>query len=228
MSRLPLPVALLLACALMLAACGDDEKEQPASTPAATETAEPAQEAGCEKVPAPKPSGPGNLKKPTTELKTGTTYVARVLTNCGEFEITLDPKRAPRTGGSFKYLVDKRFYDGLTFHRIVAGFVIQGGDPVGTGEGGPGYSVVEAPPRDLTYTRGVVAMAKRETEPAGLSGSQFFIATGEDLPLEPDFALLGKVTKGQDVVDKISVVAVGPDEAPTEPVVIRQIRITES
>ena len=71
-------------------------------------------------------------------------------------------------------------------------------------------------------------MAKRETEPAGLSGSQFFVATGEDLPLEPDFALLGKVTKGQDVVDKISVVAVSPDEAPTEPVVIRQIRITES
>jgi peptidyl-prolyl cis-trans isomerase B (cyclophilin B) len=228
MSRLPLPVALLLVCALILSACGGDEKEQAASTPAATETAEPAQEAGCEKVAAPKPSGPGKLAKPKQELKPRKTYVARVLTNCGEFEITLDPKRAPRTGGSFKSLVDKRFYDGLTFHRIVAGFVIQGGDPLGTGEGGPGYSVVEAPPRNLTYTRGVVAMAKRETEPAGLSGSQFFIATGEDLPLEPDFALLGKVTKGQDVVDKISVVAVGPDEAPTEPVVIRQIRITES
>ena len=138
MSRLPLPVALLLACALMLAACGDDEKEQPASSPAATETAEPAQEAGCEKVAAPKPRGPGNLPKPTKELKAGKTYVARVLTNCGEFEITLDPKRAPKTGGSFASLVGKRFYDGLTFHRIVPGFVIQGGDPDGQRRRRPG------------------------------------------------------------------------------------------
>ena len=228
MSRLPLPLAMLLACALILSACGGKEKEKAASKPAATETAEPAQEAGCEKVAKPQPANEAKLPKPTTELKAGKTYVARVLTNCGEFEITLDAKRAPRTGGSFKYLVDKRFYDGLTFHRIIAGYIIQAGDPLGTGEGGPGYSVVETPPRDLTYTRGVVAMAKRETEPPGLSGSQFFITIGEELPLGPDFALLGRVTKGQDVVDKISVVAVGPDEAPTQPVVIRQIRITVS
>jgi peptidyl-prolyl cis-trans isomerase B (cyclophilin B) len=223
-----MPVALLLACALILSACGGDEKEKTASTPAATETPEPAQKVGCEKVAKPQPANDAKLPKPTTELKADKTYVARVLTNCGEFEITLDPKRAPKTGGSFKYLVDKRFYDGLTFHRVIAGYIIQAGDPLGTGEGGPGYSVVEAPPQDLTYTRGVVAMAKRETEPPGLSGSQFFVTVGEELPLGPDFALLGKVTKGQDVVDKISVVAVGPDEAPTEPVVIRQIRITES
>ena len=70
--------------------------------------------------------------------------MAKVVTSCGDFEITLDAKRAPRTGGSFKYLADKGFYDGLTFHRIVAGFVIQGGDPAGNGQGGPGYSVVEA------------------------------------------------------------------------------------
>ena len=228
MPRLPLPVALLLACALMLAACGDDEKEQAASTPAATETAEPAPEAGCEKVSAPKPRGPGDLAKPTKELKPGTTYVARVLTNCGEFEITLDPKRAPKTGGSFASLVGKRFYDGLTFHRIVSGFVIQGGDPNGDGQGGPGYTVTEAPPEDLAYTKGVVAMAKTATDPAGTSGSQFFVVTGEDAGLPPDYALLGKITKGQEVVDKIGVVAVGQDEAPTEPVVIRQIRITES
>ena len=168
------------------------------------------------------------LAKPNDELKKGKTYVARVLTNCGEFEITLDPKRAPRTGGSFKTLVDKHFYDGLSFHRIVAGFVIQGGDPEGDGHGGPGFSVTEAPPEDLTYGKGVVAMAKTETDPAGTSGSQFFVVTGEDAGLPPDYALLGKVTKGQDVVDKIGVVEVGPDEKPLEPVVIRQIRITES
>ena len=115
--------------------------------------------------PSPSRRNEAKLPKPTTELKAGKTYVARVLTNCGEFEITLDPKRAPKTGGSFASLVGKRFYDGLTFHRIVAGFVIQGGDPAGDGSGGPGYTVVEAPPEDLTYSKGVVAMAKTAHRP---------------------------------------------------------------
>ncbi len=224
MSRLPLPVALLLVCALLLAACGGGEKEK-ASSP--TETPAPAAETGCEKVPAAKPKAV-KVPKPGEKLKKGKTYVARVLTNCGEFDITLDPARAPRTGGSFKTLADKRFYDGLAFHRIVAGFVIQGGDPQGDGSGGPGYTITETPPQDLTYSKGVVAMAKTETEPAGTSGSQFFVVTGEDAGLPPDYALLGKVTKGQDVVDKIGVAEVGPDEKPLQPIVIRQIRITES
>jgi cyclophilin family peptidyl-prolyl cis-trans isomerase len=228
MSRLPLPVALLLACALLLAACGEKEKEKAASTPAATETAEPAEEVGCQKVAKPEPRDQPDLPKPTQVLKPDKTYVARVTTNCGEFEITLDPKRAPKTGGSFASLVAKRFYDNLTIHRIDAGFVIQGGDPNGDGSGGPGYAVTEPPPSDLTYTNGVVAMAKTATDPPGTSGSQFFVVTGEAPDLPPDYALLGKVSKGMDVVDKISVVAVGPDEAPTQPVVIRQIRITES
>jgi peptidyl-prolyl cis-trans isomerase B (cyclophilin B) len=231
MSRLPLPVALLLACALIVAACGGGDKEKEASAPPAatpTDAPEAAQDAGCEKVAKPAPHKAAKLPKPEAELEKGKTYVARVLTNCGEFEITLDAKQAPRTGGSFKYLVDKRFYDGLTFHRIVPGFVIQGGDPQGNGSGGPGYSVTGAPPRDLAYQKGVVAMAKTGTEPAGTSGSQFFVVTGEDAGLPPDYALLGKVTKGQEVVDKIGVVAVGPDEQPTDPVVIRQIRVTAS
>jgi peptidyl-prolyl cis-trans isomerase B (cyclophilin B) len=223
MSRLPVPVALLLVCALLLAACGDGGKEKAASSP--TETPAPA-ETGCEKVPAAKPKDV-KVAKPTAKLKKGKTYVARVLTNCGEFDITLDP-RSPRTGGSFKTLVDKRFYDGLSFHRIVAGFVIQGGDPSGDGNGGPGFKIVEAPPQDLTYSKGTVAMAKAETDPAGTSESQFFVVTGEDAGLPPDYALLGKVTKGQDVVDKIGVAEVGPDEKPLQPIVIRQIRITES
>ena len=217
-----MPVALLLVCALLLAACGG-EKEK-ASSP--TETPAPAAETGCEKVPAAKPK---NVKvaKPTEKLKKGKTYVARVLTNCGEFDITLDP-RSPRTGGSFKTLVDKRFYDGLSFHRIVAGFVIQGGYPEGDGNGGPGFQIVEPPPQDLSYSKGVVAMAKAETDAAGTSESQFFVVTGEDAGLPPDYALLGKVTKGQDVVDKIGEAEVGPDEKPLQPIVIRQIRITES
>ena len=219
-----MPVALLLACALLLAACGGGDEER-AATPDATE-APAATAEGCEKVPAAKPKDV-EIAKPTAELDKNKTYVARVLTNCGEFEITLDSKRAPKTGGSFKTLVDKSFYDGLSFHRIVAGLVIQGGDPKGDGQGGPGYSVTEAPPEDLAYSKGVVAMAKTATEAAGTSGSQFFVVTGEDAGLPPDYALLGKVTKGQEVVDKIGV-ARRPDEQPVDPVVIRQIRITES
>ena len=220
-----MPVALLLACALLLAACGGDDKEK-AATPEPTE-APAAAAPGCAKVAAAKPKDV-EVAKPTAELDKGKTYVARVATNCGEFEITLDSKRAPKTGGSFKTLVDKKFYDGLSFHRIVAGFVIQGGDPKGDGSGGPGYSVTEAPPEDLTYSKGVVAMAKTATEAAGTSGSKFFVVTGEDAGLPPDYALLGKVTKGQEVVDKIGVVDVQPDERPVDPIVIRQIRITES
>jgi cyclophilin family peptidyl-prolyl cis-trans isomerase len=225
MSRLPLPVALLLACTLLLAACGGGGDEEKATPEPTTEAAAPAE--GCEKVSAPEPKDV-KVDKPRGELDKDKTYVARVLTNCGEFEITLDSKRAPKTGGSFKALVDERFYDGLSFHRIVPGFVIQGGDPEGKGSGGPGYSVTEAPPEDLVYSKGVVAMAKTATEAAGTSGSQFFIVTGEDAGLPPDYALLGKVTKGQEVVDKIGVVEVQPDEQPVDPVVIRQIRITES
>ncbi len=222
-----MPVALLLVCALFLAACGGGDKEKAAGTPSATDAPEAAAAPGCEKVPEAKPKDV-KVAKPTAELKKGKTYVARVLTNCGEFDITLDADRAPRTGGSFKALADKRFYDGLSFHRIVAGFVIQGGDPKGDGSGGPGYTITETPPQDLNYTKGVVAMAKTETEASGTSGSQFFVVTGEDAGLPPDYALLGKVTKGQEVVDKIGVSEVGSDEKPLQPVVIRNIRVTES
>ena len=105
--------------------------------------------------------------------------------------------------------------------------MIQGGDPKGDGTGGPGYSVVEAPPKDLVYAKGVVAMAKTGAEPAGTSGSQFFVVTAEDAQLPPDYALLGKVTGGQDVVDKIGVAETDPaTEAPVEPVVIASVKVS--
>jgi peptidyl-prolyl cis-trans isomerase B (cyclophilin B) len=220
-------LALCVACALLVAACGEDDDGggEAAATPAPTEAAP----AGCEAAEATKPKGEGDLKKPKAQLDTAKSYVATVSTNCGDFEITLDAKRAPKTGGSFKSLADKGFYDGTTFHRIVAGFVIQGGDPKGDGTGGPGYSVVEAPPQDLLYEKGVVAMAKTGTEPAGTSGSQFFVVTAEDAGLPPDYALLGKVTAGQDVVDKIGVAEIDPaTEQPAEPIVIRSVEVTES
>jgi peptidyl-prolyl cis-trans isomerase B (cyclophilin B) len=224
---MPRVLILCLACALLVAACGDDDDSgsEAAATPAPTEEAAPA---GCEAAKEPKPKGEGKLPKPKAQLDAAKTYVATVSTNCGDFEITLDAKRAPKTGGSFKSLADKGFYDSTTFHRIVAGFVIQGGDPQGNGEGGPGYSVVEAPPQDLLYEKGVVAMAKTQTEAAGASGSQFFVVTAEDAQLPPDYALLGKVTSGQDVVDKIGVVEIDPaTEKPVEPVVISSIKVAE-
>jgi peptidyl-prolyl cis-trans isomerase B (cyclophilin B) len=225
MSRLALRTATLLAalaaCAV-LAACGDDDQAESTATP---EPPSPAQASGCERVEAPAPKEDAELPKPKERLQRAKTYVATVVTSCGDFEITLDSKRAPRTGGSFKYLADKGFYDGLSFHRIVAGFVIQGGDPQGNGGGGPGYSVVEAPPGGLTYTKGVVAMAKTQTERPGTSGSQFFVVTAEDAQLPPDYALLGKVTKGQEVVDKIGVAPTTADEQPAEPIVIRSVDV---
>jgi peptidyl-prolyl cis-trans isomerase B (cyclophilin B) len=218
-------VAALVAATLLLGACGGEEEgSESTATPA---PASPAEATGCEQVQPPEPKGEGDLKKPTERLERGTTYVATVSTTCGDFEITLAAKDAPRTGGSFKYLADEGFYDGLTFHRIASGFVIQGGDPQGDGSGGPGYSVVEPPPDDLTYEKGVVAMAKTAVEKPGTSGSQFFVVTAEDAQLPPDYALLGRVTKGQDVVDRIGVLPTTADEQPAEPVVIRSIEVTE-
>jgi cyclophilin family peptidyl-prolyl cis-trans isomerase len=226
MSRLTVLIALLAACVLGLAACGDDSGSGSDASATSTAPPSPAEAAGCEKVDAPQPKTDAKLPKPKEKLAAGKTYVAQVVTSCGEFDITLDAKRAPRTGGSFKYLADKGFYDGLTFHRIVAGFVIQGGDPQGTGMGGPGYSVVEAPPKSLAYTKGVVAMAKTQTEKPGTSGSQFFVVTAEDAQLPPEYALLGKVTKGLDVVDKISAVPTTAEDQPAEPVVIRSVKVS--
>jgi peptidyl-prolyl cis-trans isomerase B (cyclophilin B) len=230
---MPRLLALVLACLLLGAAgCGGDDEER-ASSGQPTETAAPTpedtggeQEGGC------KPAGKPNQKdrklaKPKQKLDPAKTYVATVSTNCGEFEITLDAKRAPKTGGSFKYLADKGFYDRLGFHRIVPGFVIQGGDPKGDGSGGPGYSIVEPPPEDLSYERGVVAMAKTAIEDPGTSGSQFFVVTGEDAQLPPEYALVGKVTNGQEVVDLIGVAPVAPDEQPVKPIVMKSVTVEE-
>ena len=225
-------LAVLVVClAFAAAGCGGSDESGKGNTgggQGATPTPENTggeQDTGCAKARQPAAKHV-RLPKPAVELDPAKTYVATVTTNCGEFQITLDAKRAPETGGSFKYLADKGFYDGTTFHRIVPGFVIQGGDPLGTGTGGPGYSVVERPPRTLAYTRGVVAMAKTQLERPGTSGSQFFVVTGEDAGLPPDYALVGKVSKGQDVVDTIGTVDTN-QEQPVNPVVINSVKITQ-
>jgi cyclophilin family peptidyl-prolyl cis-trans isomerase len=154
-----------------------------------------------------------------------------VETSCGTFTIALAVKQAPRTTASFASLARSRFYDGLAITRISPGFVIQGGDPRGDGSGGPGYSITEAPPENVRYTRGTVAMAKTAEERPGTSGSQFFVVTAPDasatpFSLPPDYALVGRVTSGLNVVRLIGDQRSDPQsEKPLSPIVIRRVRI---
>jgi peptidyl-prolyl cis-trans isomerase B (cyclophilin B) len=178
---------------------------------------------GCKEVEAPAPKKV-SLKAPPQTVKKGEKLTAVVETSCGSFDIALDSSRAPKTVNSFAYLSDEGFYDDLTFHRIVPGFVIQGGDPLGTGLGGPGYTVVEKPPANLAYTKGIVAMAKSSSDPPGSSGSQFFVVTGADAGLPPEYALVGKVDKGMDVVERIGKLGT-PEEKPKQTVLIEKITI---
>jgi peptidyl-prolyl cis-trans isomerase B (cyclophilin B) len=156
------------------------------------------------------------------------TYTVTLQTNEGAFSFDLDVKDSPNTTASFAALVKRGFFDGLTFHRIAPGFVIQGGDPSGDGTGGPGYTTVDVPPSDAKYTKGVVAMAKSSAEPPGTSGSQFFVVTGAEARLLPDYALLGKVTKGLDVVEKIGRLGDPSTEQPTKKVTIEKATLSES
>jgi peptidyl-prolyl cis-trans isomerase B (cyclophilin B) len=167
-------------------------------------------------------------KADLADLDEGKTNSIEVKTNKGSFSFELATKTSPCTTASFAGLVKKGFFDGLTFHRIVPGFVIQGGDPEGNGMSGPGYSTVDAPPKDTTYDKGLVAMAKTQTEPAGTSGSQFFVVTGDDVQLPPDYAVLGRVTDGMDVVEQIGKLGDpnDPSGAPTEQVDIDKMELT--
>jgi peptidyl-prolyl cis-trans isomerase B (cyclophilin B) len=179
--------------------------------------------AGCRLVEAPKPRDVSYGAPKQTATK-GETLTAVVETSCGTFDIALDTKRAPKTVNSFVFLSEEGFYDGLTFHRVVPGFVIQGGDPLGSGTGGPGYSVDEKPPSNLAYTKGTVAMAKSSAEPPGRSGSQFFVVIGADAGLSPEYALVGKVDRGLAVVERIGTLGKA-DETPKQTVLIDRIRI---
>jgi peptidyl-prolyl cis-trans isomerase B (cyclophilin B) len=215
--RLATTLALLLA--LVAAGCGDGDD----GGSAAPETA-PAQ--GCATVEPPEPKADGGQIAPEEPLDPGTTYRLVVRTNCGPFTITLDQEQAPETTASLVALARAGFFDGTTFHRVVPGFVIQGGDPTGTGTGGPGYKTVDTPSPTAAYTRGVVAMAKAEAEAPGTSGSQFFVVTGIDVGLPPQYAIVGTVTSGIDTVLEIDGLGVG-DGPPATPVVLEEVTVEE-
>jgi peptidyl-prolyl cis-trans isomerase B (cyclophilin B) len=215
------PRLLVLLLVLALAACGGDE---PSSETAADSTQ------GCETAEPAEPKDVGGLTAPTEPLDEGTTYRLKVETNCGAFTITLDQASAPKTAASLVALAQEGFFDGIGFHRVAPGFVIQGGDPTASGTGGPGYSTKDRVPADAAYVPGVVAMAKAGNEPAGTAGSQFFVVTGADTGLTPDYALLGKVTKGMDVVQAIGELgdpASGGAGTPLQSVVIEGAKVRE-
>ena len=224
------PILLLAALGafalVLLTGCGSSTKTTATQAQTAASTAS----GPCQTVDQPAPKGPQHLRAPTSTLDPSKTWTATVVTNCGTFAIQLDVARAPKTSASFASLTKKGFYDDLTFHRIAQGFVIQGGDPQGDGSGGPGYTIVEAPPKNLHYTHGVVAMAKTATDPDGASGSQFFIVTAPDAGLPPQYALLGRVVQGLDVVDAIGALPLQQgattDGPPAQPVVIQSVTLS--
>jgi peptidyl-prolyl cis-trans isomerase B (cyclophilin B) len=171
--------------------------------------------------------GGDTSKAELANLDDGKTHQIVVDTNKGSFTFELATETSPCTTASIAGLVQKGFFDGLTFHRIVPDFVIQGGDPAGDGTGGPGYSTVDAPPKDTEYVKGLVAMAKAGNEPAGTSGSQFFVVTGANVGLPPDYAVLGHVTDGLDVVEKIGELGdpSDPNGTPTERIEIKDMKL---
>jgi len=162
---------------------------------------------------------------PGTPLDPDGTYVVRMTTTEGTFDIDVDPKAAPIAAANFVALVKDGFYDGIIFHRVIKDFMIQGGDPTGTGTGGPGYELEDDPVKG-EYTRGTVAMANAGPN---TGGSQFFIVHGTTVSetLGKDYVIFGSVDeKGMEVVDKIATTEVD-GEAPTTPMVIEKAELVE-
>jgi cyclophilin family peptidyl-prolyl cis-trans isomerase len=164
-----------------------------------------------------------------TPLDTGKTYTAVVTTNKGVITIKLLPQVAPIAVQSFIFLAQHHYFDGVRFHRVMPGFVIQGGDPTGTGLCGPGYQFADEKVT-LPYTRGTVAMANAGPH---TNGSQFFIVLSDNTGLPPNYTIFGQVTSGMGAVDRIARVPLGPSPGgevsqPREKVYMKSVRITVS
>ena len=224
-----LSLVLLLPC--LLAACGGG----PAGSSAANATVNTAAaSAACGAAAGPATGTPQRTYStpPPMQIDPIKQYTATIETQYGNVVIQLLSKQAPKTVNNFVFLACHHFYDGLTFHRIVAGFVIQGGDPQGTGAGGPGYQFPdELPSSPSVYAAGAVAMANAGPN---TNGSQFFICVADDSQrLQPLYSYFGRVVQGMDVVQAISKVATvqgpgGEKSKPVTPVVMQHVVIQES
>ena len=152
-------------------------------------------------------------------------YTATMATSKGSMTIALDPQAAPRTVNSFVFLARYHYFDGIVFHRVIPGFVLQGGDPTGTGTGGPGYKFADELPAPGRYELGSLAMANAGPD---TNGSQFFIISGRDgMGLPPSYSLFGKVVAGLDTVAAIDAVGSRSGKT-TEKVTIESVTITEA
>jgi len=223
-------LAFLLAAVLPFSACRSSSKMSPTQSPTPPERTA----AGATSKPTPSPTGEGKvlqwLSPPPVTIDAGRQYVATIKTNFGDIVVGLFPKDAPLAVNSFVFLARQGFYDGVKFHRVRKGFVIQSGDPTGTGTGGPGYRFAdEKVTRD--YVAGILAMANAGPN---TNGSQFFI-TLADLrgSLSKNYTIFGQVTGGFDVALKIGDVPVtarlpgGEVSSPTVDVHIDTITIEE-
>lgn len=151
-------------------------------------------------------------------------YTATMETSLGTMVIALDAVRAPKTVNNFVFLALHHYYDGVIFHRIINGFMCQGGDPTGSGRGGPGYRFEDELPKPGQYEIGSVAMANAGPN---TNGSQFFIVSGRSgVGLPPQYSLFGKLVKGLDVLDEMQRVATDRSDRPHEDVVINSVTIT--
>jgi peptidyl-prolyl cis-trans isomerase B (cyclophilin B) len=220
LKALAAPLAVLV---LALAGCGGDDDDGGGADSKAPEAR--GSVGGCETLNPPPQRPDGGAERPTEKLDPNGRYTVTMETNCGDFSFTLDQKTSPNTAASVAALVEDGFYDDTMFHRIAPGFVIQGGDPTATGAGGAGYDTRDVPPRNTKYVKGVVAMAKGAQDPRGGASSQFFVVTGETIDLPPDYAVLGEITEGQDVVDRIGKLG-NATEAPTRVVVVEKATLS--
>jgi cyclophilin family peptidyl-prolyl cis-trans isomerase len=182
-------------------------------------------------VPCPNPDGSSEKRQrfeeaPPMCIDPSRRYTAEVTTSLGSMTIALDAAAAPQTVNNFVVLARYHYYDGVGFHRIISGFMCQGGDPQGTGSGGPGYKFADELPKPGRYEVGSVAMANAGPN---TNGSQFFIVSGPSgVRLPPQYSLFGKVVKGLDVVAQMEAVETDRSDRPKTPVVIESITIAES
>ncbi len=212
--------ALAALTLLALAGCGADD-----STGGGEETTEVSGTTECPPAGGAEVRATHFEKAPSMCIDEAKTYTATMTTDVGTVEIELDAKAAPKTVNNFVVLARYRYYDGLTFHRVIKDFMAQGGDPSGDGSGGPGYTFDDELPEAGEYEEGSVAMANSGPDS---NGSQFFIISGnQGVQLPPDYSLFGMVTEGEDVVEEIEADGSDGDGEPAKVHTIESVEITE-
>ncbi len=208
-----------IAVVLLAAGCGGSNRSSNAVGGSSGSTTT------CETVDAPLAREPAILHPPARLLDPEKTYTLTFDTSCGAFSVRLDPKLAPHTTASLVSLTRKKYFDDTIVLRIVPGLLIQAGDPTQTGAGQPGYGTIDVPPKGTRYTRGLVAMAKSQLDAAGAAGSQFFVVTAKRVKLPPIYAVVGRISSGLDVVQRIGKLG-NKKQIPKRPILIKSVTVS--